>query len=182
MIRLLIISFIVFITTSFDIEESVWIIQTGQIHFRSEAPLEVIEATSKELKGVIDTKNRTFAFTIDVKSFNGFNNLLQQTHFYENYMESVEHQQASFTGKIIEKTVLSKDGVYTLRAKGKLKIHGVEQERIIKSQVAIKDGTLQLRAFFTIFLVEHDISIPKIVHQKIAEEIQVRVEAALEKK
>ena len=84
MIRLLIIPFIFFITTSFDIEESVWIIQTGQIHFRSEAPLEVIEATSKELKGVIDTKNRTFAFTIDVKSFNGFNDLLQQNHIYEN--------------------------------------------------------------------------------------------------
>jgi hypothetical protein len=94
-------------------------------------------------------------------------------------MESTQHQEASFIGKIIEKTDFSQDGEYVLRAKGKLKIHGIEQERIIRSRVVSKNGVLQLNAFFTIFLNEYDIMIPKIVQQKISEEIQVSVRAAL---
>ena len=68
-----------------------------------------------------------------------------------------------------------------MRAKGKLSIHGVEQERIIKSQLENKGGKLYITASFTVPIVEHDITIPKIVHQKIAEEIQVTIEAVLQK-
>ena len=182
MIRLFFIIIIVFSTAAFDTEEQVYFIQKGAIIFKSNAPLERIEARSEGLKGAIDIKKRTFAFTIDILSFDGFNNPLQKTHFNENYMESTEHAQASFIGKIIEKTDLSQDGEFTLRAKGKLKIHGVEQERIIKSRVRIKDGVLSLNAFFTVFLKEHDIMIPKIVQQKISQEIQVSVQAELLRK
>lgn len=182
MIRLFFISFVIFHTITFDTEAPIWLIQEGQVHFISEAPLEVIEATSNSLKGVIDIQKRTFNFSMDVHSFKGFNNPLQQTHFNESYMESTRHEQAFFVGKIIGKTDLGQEGNYILRAKGKLKIHGVEQERIIKSRVIIEDGILRLNAFFTVFLAEHDITIPKIVHQKIAAEIQVSVEATLIKK
>jgi hypothetical protein len=41
----------------------------------------------------------------------------------------------------------------------------------------IEKGTLKVYADFTVLLAEHDISIPKIVHQKIAEEIAVNIEA-----
>ncbi len=47
-------------------------------------------------------------------------------------MESQASPYAISIGKIIEKIDFPKDGKYTSRAKGKLTIHGVEQERIIK--------------------------------------------------
>src|SRR5262245_21481143 len=61
---------------------------TGIISFRSDAPLEVIKATSEKLHGRIDPVRRTFAFKVLIRSFEGFNSPLQQVHFYENYLES----------------------------------------------------------------------------------------------
>ncbi len=179
--RILIFFILLFIVLGFRSEQDVYLVQKGHIYFKSEAPLEIIEAKSEGLKGAIDIKNRTFVFSIEVHSFDGFQNPLQKVHFNENYMESQKHTQAFFSGKLIEKTDLTKDGTYTLRAKGKLKIHGVEQERIIKSRVIIKDSLIHLNSFFTVFLHEHNIVIPKIVQQKIAQEIQVSVRAVLSK-
>lgn len=163
--------------SAFNMEERVYLTKNGQIRFQSHAPLEVIEATSTELRGAIDIEKRTFAFTVNITSFEGFNSPLQKEHFNENYLESDEFETASFLGKIIEKTDLSKNGTYTLRAKGKLKIHGVTQERIIKSKAVVNDGKLSIESHFTVLLKEHNIAIPKIVYQKIAEEIQVSVKA-----
>jgi polyisoprenoid-binding protein YceI len=154
----------------------------GSVHFVSEAPLESIEASSKELKGLIDTDQNSFAFSIDMQSFQGFNSPLQKEHFNENYLETKVYRKATFAGKIIETIDFSKNGSHTLRAKGKLDIHGVSNERIIKCELTIKDGKFSVRSSFTVLLNEHDIAIPKIVHQKIAEEIKVEVDADFEVK
>ena len=151
----------------------------GTIHFKSDAPLELIEASSKELSGIINPKDNTFAFVLKIRTFEGFNSPLQREHFNENYLESRKYPEATFSGRIIEGVDLSQPGKYTIRAKGKLNIHGVEQERIIKSEVVSSDGHLGLTSSFTVLLEEHNISIPKIVYQKIAEEIQVEIRATL---
>lgn len=163
-------------------EASIYKITEGNIHFKSAAPLEVIEANSKELKGLIDLDNNTFAFTVPTTSFEGFNSSLQREHFNENYMESSRFPTSTFSGKMIEKIDVSKDGNYSVRAKGKLKIHGVEQERIIRSDIQIKDDLIFIKSSFTVILHEHNITIPKIVYQKIAEEIKVEISAIAKKK
>jgi polyisoprenoid-binding protein YceI len=163
---------------SFEKQEgSKYIVQRGEIHFKSDAPLELIEAKSKQLKGVIDMEERAFAFSVDMGSFEGFNSPLQKEHFNENYLETKQYKSATFTGKIIEKDDFTKDGTYTIRTKGKLTIHGITKERIIKSEITTKGGKIMVRSSFTVLLDEHGISIPKIVYQKIAEEIAVDVEA-----
>ena len=120
-----------------------------------------------------------FAFSVDVKSFKGFNSALQREHFNEKYMESEKFPKASFSGKIIEHVDFSKDGTYDVRAKGDLDIHGVKQTRIIKGKITIHNGSLQVNAQFTVPLSDHNISIPSIVSQKIATEIQVQFEASM---
>jgi hypothetical protein len=60
----------------------------GIIGFVSEAPLEVIRAKTDEMKGAIDTHDRTFLFSVNVSSFHGFNSGLQREHFNENYLET----------------------------------------------------------------------------------------------
>ena len=151
----------------------------GEIKFLSDAPLEVIRATSKNLKGIIDKEKNTFAFSIAISSFEGFNSPLQREHFNENYLESNSFPEATFTGKIIEKNALNQRGEITIRAKGKLTIHGVTEERIIKCKLIITEDSIEVLSFFTIFLEDHKIIIPKIVFQKISHEIQVHLDTKL---
>jgi len=151
----------------------------GKVQIRSEAPLELIEAQSNKLRGVIDTAGQSFAWSVELKSFNGFNSPLQREHFNENYLESTRFPKASFSGKIIEKIDFQRDGVYNVRAKGKFAAHGVEQERIIKSRLTVKKGKVIVHSTFTVLLADHDITIPRIVYQKIAEEVTVTIDAEL---
>jgi len=147
----------------------------GEIHFISNAQLEVIKASSKKLTGKIDLSTNQFAFKIDIKSFDGFNTDLQRDHFNENYMESEKFPTATFSGKIIESIDFNTNGEHEVRAKGELVIHGQSQIRIIKVKISIKDGNIQVASAFKVPLADHAISIPRIVNQKIATEIDVEM-------
>ncbi len=153
--------------------------EDGVVDFISDASLEKIEASNRSLKGIIDAEQHTFAWSIPMRSFTGFNSSLQREHFFENYVETEKYPVATFNGKIIEKIDFTTDGNYTVRAKGKLVIHGVEQERIIKSSVQVKGKKLLVNSSFTVLLSDHNIAIPKIVSQKISPEIKVSVSATL---
>lgn len=152
----------------------------GKISFRSEAPLELIRSASNELAGLIDAGKNNFSFKVNIHSFEGFNSPLQREHFNENYLETYKYSEASFKGKIIEDIDLSKDGAYEVRSKGILLIHGVPQERIIKSNVVVKNNKINISSQFTVLLSDHNIPIPKVVNQKLANEIKVEVNATLE--
>jgi hypothetical protein len=151
--------------------------ENGTISFVSNAELELIQASSNKLQGVIDPGTNQFAFSIAVQSFRGFNSELQREHFNEKYMESEKYPRITFSGKIIEQVDYSTDGTYEVRAKGDLDVHGQKQTRIIKSKVEISDGVLSIIADFKVPLADHNISIPRIVNQKIATEIEVNVKA-----
>ena len=152
---------------------------SGSISFRSDAPLEIITASSNQLEGIIDHEAHTFAFVVPITSFKGFNNGLQQQHFYENYLETSKYPEATFSGKIIEAVDLTQPGTYAVRAKGQLLIHGKMQERIIKCDLTSDGNTITAKTQFLVPLIDHQIEVPKIVNQKIAQEIKVNVKATL---
>jgi polyisoprenoid-binding protein YceI len=159
----------------------IYSINTGSILFLSESRLELIKANSNELRGKLDVSKKIFAFTVKMNSFKGFNSPLQREHFNENYLESSHYPDAYFTGKIIEDIDFSKDGEYSIRAKGNLVVHGVTQERIIKTDITVKNGLITIVSNFTVQLSDHNIPIPKIVHEKLASEIKVEVKAVMQK-
>ncbi len=147
----------------------------GKIIFLSEAAFETITATSEKVSGALDTSTQMFAFYVANNSFEGFNNVLQREHFNESYLETEKNPRSVFTGKIIEKINLKKPGIYQVRAKGILNIHGVEQERILKCEMIVEKETIKVTCKFSVFLTDHNISIPKIVFEKISPEIKVSV-------
>ncbi len=151
----------------------------GLISFTSEAPLETIYAESKELRGIIDTSKNTFAFSVSMVTFEGFNSPLQKEHFNENYIESTLYPTATFSGKIIEDIEYSQAGSVEVRAKGVLNIHGVKQERIIKGIIDLGENKLKIHCEFSIIMIDFNIRTPKIVHQKIAPEITLKIDAVL---
>ncbi len=157
----------------------VFVVGTGQVVFFSKAPKELIEASSKNLKGALDMSKGTFAFQIGIASFQGFNSPLQQQHFNENYMESAVYPLATYTGKIIEAVDLTRDGTYPVRTKGKFTVHGMSVERIVPVVVTVKGGRVSLRSDFSVPLVDHRIKIPRVVYDKLAPEIAVTVSATL---
>ncbi len=147
--------------------------------FTSNAELELIKATTSETQGIIDPATNSFAFSVPISSFKGFNSDLQRQHFNDNYMEMTKYPKASFTGKIIEQVNYSNDSVYTVRAKGELDIHGQKQTRIIKAKLTVLKNGLQIDTDFNVPLADHNISIPRIVSQKIATEIDIKFRATL---
>ncbi len=181
MAKRLFINFTLFILLSSTLKgpAGIFTIYKGNISFRSEAPLELIQASSSELKGLIQTDTKQFAFSIKIKSFRGFNSGLQKDHFNENYLESEKFPDATFSGKIIEDVDFLNNNAAAVRAKGILTIHGVAQERIIKSDIVIKNGVITLNSKFTVLLADHNIPIPKVVHEKLASEIKVEVNGEL---
>jgi hypothetical protein len=134
---------------------------------------------SNDLAGKLNIDKKEFAFKVKMNSFEGFNSPLQKEHFNENYLESGRFPYAYFSGKIIEDIDFTKDGAYTARAKGNFVLHGVSQERIIKSDILIKNGVISIASDFTVLLLDHNIPIPKVVHEKLASVIKVGVKATI---
>ena len=152
----------------------------AQIDFVSDAPLELISATSIECEGVMDIDSRSFAFRVKIRTFEGFNSPLQKEHFNENYLESEKFSHATFNGRILDGVDLRAAGEYNVEVKGKLEIHGVTQERVIAIRLEIDDEqVISFNSDFVIDLDAHRIEVPRIVQQKISEHIRVTVKGKL---
>ena len=155
--------------------------KAGTVSFTSDAPLELISAQSTQLSGAINPETNGIAFSARINSFQGFNSSVQREHFMENYMESTKYPVATFSGKLIETIPFSEQGQYDVRVKGVLNIHGVSMEGIIPGTLIISKDALEIHATFTVPLKDHDINVPKLLSQKIAESIYVQIDMTLEK-
>ncbi|MBC7693937.1 MAG: YceI family protein [Burkholderiales bacterium] len=160
----------------------IYLCRDGNTKFTSEAPLELIKAQSNRTSGVLDLSAKNVAFTVAIESFDGFNSGLQKEHFRENYMETNKYKAATFKGKIIEDVDFTKNGIYTVRAKGTFTIHGTKKEKIVKTKITVKDKEIFVETSFEVPLNDHNIKIPKVVNQKIASVIMVEVKATLKPK
>lgn len=162
--------------------QDLFVVRSGTVNFTSDAPLELIKAESSEISGLLNIKDGSFAFRSSMNSFEGFNSSLQRTHFNSTYLKTNEFPHTIFDGKIIEEIDFSVPGKYTVRGKGRFTCHGVEQERIIKCLINVTQSNIEVTAQFTVFLDDHNITIPSVVNQKIAEEILVDVSLILTEK
>lgn len=166
-------------TNSHTVAQQMYEVKSGAIDINSNAPNEIIKATSKKLQGIINTETKQFVFKVEAVSFEGFNSPLQREHFNENYMESHVYPDIIFSGKIIEDIDVSKDGEYRVRAKGKLKVHGETANRIIYADIKVKENLVDITSEFKVPLAEHNIRIPRVVNDKLATEVLVKVNAIL---
>lgn len=153
-------------------------LQDGKVDFYSYAPLEDIVAKNSTPVGIIDAENNTFSFRIKIKDFI-FESALMQEHFNENYMESDKYPTGTFKGNIVGNYDLKKEGVYNVKAKGELTIHGVTKNVEIPSKIEVTKKGIQILSDFKVKLVDHNIEIPTLVFQKIAEVVDVKVRGSL---
>ncbi len=157
-----------------------YITKNGKVSFYSDAPLEKIEAKNNQLNAAIDANSGEVFFKVLIKSFI-FEKALMQEHFNENYMESDQFPTATYKGTItnLKDIDFSKAGKQEAEVDGKLTIHGVTKDVKTKGTInIIKDG-ISIYVKFKIQIKDYDIKIPGAVAGKIAEEVEITVDADL---
>ena len=151
--------------------------RNGHIWFYSHTPVEDIEAHNRQSASILDPVAGTVQFSLTVKSFE-FQNKLMQEHFNENYMESDVYPKAMFTGKIENpgQIKFDTDGSYSVQVSGDLTIHGVTRAVSVPGTLAIKSGVVSVNAKFPVAPADYNISIPDLVKEKIAKEVEVNID------
>ncbi|TVR79906.1 MAG: YceI family protein [Chitinophagaceae bacterium] len=165
---------ILFIIFHSNAHTQTWTTQEGQITFFSEAPLENIDATSKKLVSVLNTRNRQVASRVAINTFQ-FRNGLMQEHFNDNYMESDKYPLANLRAQIVEDIDFTKNGKHKVTLEGTMEMRDIEKEMTIPGTIEIKDGKILATSEFIVKLEDHDIKVPRMLTRNIAEEILVTV-------
>ncbi len=176
-IRLILIFSILFGNVSNTIAQSQYLSKTGHISFFSNAPLENIEAHNHQVLSLVDVAKNEISVNVLMKAFE-FEKSLMQEHFNENYVESDLYPKAKFEGKLVNLGTIdfSKPGTYKLDVEGVIKIHGIEKNIKTKVEISIDHNQLIARGNFRLNLSNFGITIPQVVFQNIANEIDVKFE------
>ena len=172
MIRLFILSALLFSHTCVSAQNNLFSTKKSEFSFFSKAPLEDIAAKNSNATSILNIANNELVVIVPISKF-VFRNKLMQQHFNENYMESEKYPHATFKGKINEAIDFSKPGIYDVSATGILNIHGINRERTITGKLTVADKQLLLDSSFDVLLKDHNIEIPRLVFNKIAEKIAV---------
>ncbi|MFN3404705.1 MAG: YceI family protein [Cytophagaceae bacterium] len=148
--------------------------RTGKVSFKSETPIETIEAHNYQVTSLLNSENGEVVFAVLIKSFE-FDKALMQEHFNENYMESSKYPKSEFKGKIIDlnKIKFDKEGSYQVQVEGELTMHGVTQKLSVPATIEVKGEKIFASAVLQIRLKDYNI---KGMKDKIAESVTVKVD------
>jgi polyisoprenoid-binding protein YceI len=144
------------------------------VSFFSDAILEDISAENKKSSSIFNASTGDIAFSIPMKEFKFAKSLMQQ-HFNEKYVESEKFPKSTFQGKIVG---FKPDvgGAQEVKAQGQLTIHGVTKDIDVPGTIEVKGNNLLMRSKFMVKVADYDITIPQLVFQNIAEEVEVTVD------
>lgn len=152
--------------------------KTYEVSFFSHGPIEDIAAVSKSAQIMMNAPKREIGFKVTIKGF-VFEKKLMQEHFNEKYLESDKYPYGTFAGTIRDTIDYKKDGTYKVTVSGKLNIHGVEKARTIPGTITVKGGDIIIDSKFNVALKDHNVEIPSLVSQNVAEVVEVKINATL---
>ena len=169
---------IIFTLFNFGLEAQKMSIKSSNISFFSDGLLEDIAAVNTASQAILNLLDGAFVLRIPIASFE-FPNQLMQEHFNENYLESDKFPVATFKGKLSRTFEMGKITNTSFEAQGELMIHGIVQERTIVVDISDEKKGVKVQGKFDVALEDHDIEIPSLLFQKIAEVIAVDIEIHL---
>ena len=142
-----------------------YVTEQSFISFFSDAAIEDITADNKKAAGVFNSATGDIAYSIPIKEFQ-FEKSLMQEHFNEKYMETEKFPKSTFQGKVTGYDP-SATGPQQASAKGKLTIHGETKE------IEKQGDKLLMKTKFIVKLADYKITIPQLLWQNIAEQVEV---------
>lgn len=160
-------------------QEKYWT-RSGTLTFEASMPaFEEVKATNENVTAILNSADGSFASLALVKGFR-FKNALMEEHFNESYIESSRFPKAIFRGNIANFDGQNLNKSYTLT--GTLELHGKTNPVAVEISI-IKDGNdFNCSGEFTVSATDYEIDIPKIVRNKVSDEVHIKFDFQLIKK
>ena len=144
--------------------------ETGYVKFFSSALIEDITAENLQASAIFNPTSGEAVFLIPITGFM-FEKSMMQEHFNEDYMESDKFPEAYFKGKI---TGFSpSQAVSSVVAVGEMTIHGITRTIRVPGKIFRSGNSLRMEAVFEVAVADYKVEIPKLMFQKIAEQVEV---------
>lgn len=149
-------------------------VESSAVSFFSDGAIEDIAAQNSKSVSIFNAATGDVVFAIPIKDFE-FEKSLMKEHFNEKYMETEKFPRAMFQGKItgFQSTV---SGEQQARAAGKLTIHGVTKDIDVPGTIEFANGKWVVKSKFIVKLADYKITIPQLLWQNIAEEVEAKME------
>ncbi|WP_178991036.1 YceI family protein [Winogradskyella schleiferi] len=170
-----IIGLLLLLTGTIATSQNRYLTKTGELSFEASVPsFEEVAAKNESVTAILNTENGEFAALALVKAFR-FKNALMEEHFNENYAESDSYPKAIFKGKIndFELSNLS-ETESEMTIDGSLTFHGVT--KVLNSLpiiLKIEEDNIIISGSFKVMVSDFEIEIPKIVKNKLSEEVAI---------
>jgi len=166
------ICYILFIISALGFTQEKYLTKTGMISFEASVPsFEEVAARNNSVTAIINAENGEIAALALVTGFR-FKNALMEEHFNENYVESNKYPKANFQGKI--QNYSSDISTGSFKINGDLTFHGVTKTIEGIPVNVSKDGDkIIISGSFKVLASDFNIEIPKIVRNKIADDVDV---------
>jgi len=173
--------YILFFINSFGFTQSKYLTKTGIISFEASVPsFEEVAAKNNAVTAILNTENGEIAALALINGFR-FKNALMEEHFNENYAESHKYPKAVFEGNIENYSNENNEGIF--KVTGNLTFHGVTKTVKEIPVKVIKEGDkIIISGLLKLLASDFKIDIPKIVRNKIAEDVDVNFRFELLKK
>lgn len=155
--------------------------RSGEIKFDASMPnLVEIIGKSNTVSSILDLATGQFATSVIIKSIR-FKVPLMEEHFNENYLESTKFPKSTFKGKVLDFDASKLSSTKTaFDLEGDLMIHGVTKKIKTKIYLLVNSGKVTATSTFSVKSADYAIEIPKLVKDKIAENVNLLINFTLE--
>jgi hypothetical protein len=144
------------------------------ISFFSDAAIEDITAENTKVSTIFNSETGDIVYSVPMKDFK-FAKSLMEEHFNEKYIESEKFPKATFQGKLVGYD-LKKSGPQEARAQGKLTIHGVTHDIDVPGTFEVNGKKITMKSKFMVKVADYEITIPQLLFQNIAEQVEVTID------
>lgn len=159
--------------------------QSGSIKFFSTAPMEDITAINKSSSAILKSGDGYLKVKVPIRKFEFEKDLMYQHFLEKKYMWVEKYPEAEFQGNItnVSDIDFTKTGSYPATVKGTLTIRGVAKEYTSTGTVEIEGAgdVVKCNSVFKVKLEDHEVPIPKMVIDNIAEEVELTINLVLPK-
>ena len=173
------IALILFLLISFSTFAQKYFTKTGNTQFKASVEaFEPVEATNNSTTAIININSGEIASLLFVKAFN-FRVALMQEHFNENYMDTHQYPKATFKGNLKNFSLENLNSDERFELSGTISVRGIEKSIETTVNVKEENNRIYVSGMFFVSPQDFKIKIPSIVRDKIANQIQIKIDYEL---